>query len=100
VIKRGVEGERVGEGVGRWSFGTVCGPAFCREEMSVNFNEIRGMAKGLGVNTYRMRKTDVIHAIQRAEGNPDCFGSPRVDACGEDRCLWREDCVSLKNPKE
>lgn len=44
----------------------------------MNFNEIRGVAKDLGLNTYRMRKTAVIQAIQRAEGKVDCFATPRV----------------------
>lgn len=63
----------------------------------MKFNEIRVMAKGLGVNTYGMGKMKVIQAIQRAEGNPDCFGTQRVEICGENRCLWREDCAFLNN---
>lgn len=61
----------------------------------MNFNEIRKMAKQMGINTYRMKKPEIIRSIQRAEGNIDCFGTERVKHCGEVDCLWREDCLAL-----
>jgi hypothetical protein len=30
----------------------------------MNFNELRKMAKGIGVNTYRLKKLDIIRSIQ------------------------------------
>ena len=65
----------------------------------MNFNDIRTMAKGMNINTARMKKTDVIRSIQRAEHNIDCYATPRVEQCGEDTCLWRKDCVSLNGTK-
>jgi hypothetical protein len=65
----------------------------------MNFNEIRSKAKKLGINTYRMKKTDLIRAIQRAENNMDCFETDRVKYCGESSCLWRPDCLSLNRKK-
>ena len=41
----------------------------------MNFNEIKRMAKGMGINTFGMKKTDVIRAIQRAENNIECYGT-------------------------
>jgi Rho termination factor, N-terminal domain len=61
----------------------------------MNFNHLRKMAKGMGVNTYRMKKTDIIRAIQKAEHNIDCYGTERVTECREASCLWRGDCVAL-----
>lgn len=61
----------------------------------MNFNDIRTMAKGMGINTARMKKTEVIRSIQRAEHTFDCYATPRVEQCGEDGCLWRKDCVAL-----
>ena len=49
----------------------------------------------MGVNTYRMKKADMIRSIQRAENNIDCFGTERVEHCHEDACWWRDDCRSL-----
>jgi len=61
----------------------------------MNFNQIRKMAKEMGVNTYRMKKTDIIRAIQKAEHSIECYGTQRVTECMEDSCLWRGDCVAL-----
>ena len=53
--------------------------------------QIREIARELKVKNYsRMRKDDLIRAIQVAEGNTDCF--KRIPDCGEMDCLWREDC--------
>jgi hypothetical protein len=37
-----------------------------------NFNEIKRRAKVMGVNTYGMKKTEVIRYIQRAENPTSC----------------------------
>jgi hypothetical protein len=63
----------------------------------MKFNEIRKIAKGMGVNTYRMKKADIIHAIQHIENNIECYGTERVEYCNEDSCLWRDDCLALKH---
>ena len=63
------------------------------------FNEIQKLAKGMGIKTYRMKKTEIIRSIQRTENNIDCYATPRVEHCSEDTCLWRNDCVSLHNKK-
>ena len=55
--------------------------------------EIRIKAKQLGVNPNKMKKTDLIRAIQRAEANIDCYATDRVAHCGETQCLWRVDCL-------
>lgn len=61
----------------------------------MKFNEIQKMAKKMGINTFRMSKTAMVLAIQKAENNIECFGSPRVNHCQEMACLWRDDCLSL-----
>jgi len=65
----------------------------------MNFNEIRIMAKDMGISTYRMKKMDMIRAIQRAENNIECYGTQRGENCHEDGCLWRNECFSLINTK-
>ena len=70
------------------------------EEDDLNFNETRKMAKEMGINSYRLKKPDIIRAIQRAENNIECFGTQRVDDCNEDQCLWRHDCISLNNKSQ
>jgi len=63
----------------------------------MKFQEIQKMAKGMGVNTYRMKKTDIIRTIQRKENNIECYGTDRADSCQEQSCLWRSDCLALGN---
>jgi hypothetical protein len=53
--------------------------------------EVREKAKELGIKPGRMRKADLIHAIQTAEGNTPCFQTG-VDDCGESDCCWRDEC--------
>ncbi|MBI4776021.1 MAG: Rho termination factor N-terminal domain-containing protein [Deltaproteobacteria bacterium] len=66
----------------------------------MKFNDIRKKAKELNINTYRMKKTDMIRSIQRAENNPECYGTPRVKDCNEERCLWRPDCLEYSENED
>jgi hypothetical protein len=66
----------------------------------MNFNELRKMAKGMGINTYRVKKPDIILSIQRAEKNIECFNTQRVEFCCEHVCLWRNDCVKLSHDRQ
>ncbi|MCX5853234.1 MAG: SAP domain-containing protein [Deltaproteobacteria bacterium] len=61
----------------------------------MKFNDIQKMAKGVGINTFQMKKKDMILAIQRVENNIECYGTPRVEYCEEYTCLWRDDCLSV-----
>jgi len=55
--------------------------------------KIKDMAKGKGIKVGNMKKENIIRAIQRAEGNFDCFGSAKLGECDQTICLWREDCL-------
>jgi hypothetical protein len=65
----------------------------------MKYNEIRTLARDLGINTYRKKKTDIIRAIQKAENNIACYGTERVAFCNEEKCLWRSDCLALNGAK-
>ena len=58
----------------------------------MKLDEIREIARKHEIKAGKMKKADLIRAIQAAEGNPVCFESGTVDQCGQDVCLWREDC--------
>jgi len=60
----------------------------------MKYNDIRNMAKGMGINSYGTKKKELIQAIQRGENNINCYGTVRVNDCNENNCLWREDCLS------
>ncbi len=62
----------------------------------MKFNDIRKMAKGMKINTYRMKKKDIIHAIQHSENNIECYGTDRVKSCNEETCIWRDDCLKCQ----
>jgi hypothetical protein len=54
--------------------------------------EVRDIAREHGIRPTRMEKADLIRAIQRAEGNFDCFGTATEEECDQEECLWREEC--------
>ena len=58
----------------------------------MKLDEIREIAKQHHIKTARMKKAELIRAIQQAEGNEQCFDSGNADACSQEKCLWREDC--------
>ena len=62
----------------------------------MKYQDIQKIAKAKGINSFGMRKTSLIRAIQRKENNPECYGTDRVEYCRELSCLWREDCIVLK----
>lgn len=55
--------------------------------------EIKEIARRHRIKTTKMKKTDLIRAIQLSEGNQDCYDSDRSGECGQERCVWREDCT-------
>jgi hypothetical protein len=59
----------------------------------MTLKQVKGIAKGKGVMVGNMKKDDIIRAIQRSEGNFDCFGGATAGACEQFNCLWRNDCL-------
>ncbi|MFZ2448304.1 MAG: hypothetical protein WAW37_18245 [Syntrophobacteraceae bacterium] len=61
----------------------------------MKIQEIRTIAKSLGINSFGKSKTDLIREIQRKEGNFDCYGTAEQD-CDQLQCLFRAPCLSTK----
>ena len=59
----------------------------------MKINQIKEIAKGRGIATGRMRKTELVHTLQIDEGNQACFQTGQVETCGQEHCLWRQDCA-------
>jgi hypothetical protein len=59
----------------------------------MKIQKVREIAKKKGVAAEKMNQTDLIRAIQKAEGNNDCFATTQVRECNQMNCLWREDCM-------
>lgn len=59
----------------------------------MRINEIKEIAKARGIVTGRIKKTELIHTLQREEGHQACFQTGQVEICGQEHCLWRQDCT-------
>lgn len=59
----------------------------------MNLKQIKEIAKSKGVKVGNVKKDELIRAIQRAEGNFDCFGTATAGECDQLNCLWRDDCL-------
>lgn len=60
---------------------------------AVKIAEIRTIARALDIKTGKLRKNELIQAIQNHEGNFPCFGSAIDGVCDQYGCLWRLDCL-------
>jgi hypothetical protein len=57
--------------------------------------EVKAVAKTRGMKFGNMTKEKIIRAIQRDEGNTDCFAKSKAKECGQENCLWRQDCLKV-----
>jgi hypothetical protein len=59
----------------------------------MELKELKEKARKLGVKPKRgIKKENLIHSIQTAEGNFPCFGTAK-DYCDQLGCCWRNDCL-------
>lgn len=58
----------------------------------MNMQQVKEIAKQRGIKAGSMKKAELVRAIQSDEGNDACYGTGRADSCGQDACLWRDDC--------
>lgn len=55
--------------------------------------ELQTLARARGIKVSRLRKAQLIHAIQNDEGNFPCFGTASQGSCDQTLCAWKTDCV-------
>jgi hypothetical protein len=65
----------------------------------MTLEQIKEKAADLGILPGRMGKTDLIRAIQKAEGATGCFATGSED-CPYVDCCFREDCLAAGQPKQ
>lgn len=58
----------------------------------MKIQEIKEIAQKMEIAAGKMKKADLIHAIQKKEGNRECFETGTAHKCGQPNCLWRVDC--------
>lgn len=59
----------------------------------MNMQEIRAIAKSHKIPSVGLSKIDIIHSLQREEGNFDCYATDYDGVCDQEKCLWRKDCL-------
>jgi predicted metal-binding transcription factor (methanogenesis marker protein 9) len=58
----------------------------------MKMEQLREIAKKYHLRSVGVTKAELIRAIQRAEGNFDCFGSAER-WCDQSACLYRDLCL-------
>jgi len=58
----------------------------------MKLEEIKAIAKQHDIKVGKMKKAELVRAIQAAEGNDACFETGQASGCGQAECLWRDDC--------
>jgi len=61
----------------------------------MDMRQLRVKAKNAGVNPGKMKKTDLIRAIQNAEGFTTCYGHSN-GYCPQEACCFRDDCLKIR----
>jgi len=62
----------------------------------VKLDDIRTIARDMGLKPGKLNKIQLVRNIQREEGNFDCFATAASGSCDQGECLWREDCLTVQ----
>ena len=62
------------------------------QSKSFKIGQIKNKAKELGIEPGKMKKAELIHSIQQAEGYNPCYGTAE-DWCDQEGCCFRGDCL-------
>jgi hypothetical protein len=73
----------------------ICELAIKTEEdtKKILLQDIMAIAERMGIDAGDLNRTELVRAIQRAEGYSDCFMTDQVRTCGQLNCLWYQECV-------
>ena len=58
--------------------------------------QVKEKAKYLGITPGKMKKIEMIRAIQQAEGYKPCFGTSNGE-CPYTDCCFMEDCLKIRS---
>lgn len=65
-------------------------------ENCTSMSQIKVKARGLGITPGKMKKTELIHSIQLAEGCTPCYDTSVVN-CPYTDCCFRTDCLGISS---
>jgi ribosome modulation factor len=57
--------------------------------------EIKDKARELGIEPKKMKKPELIHAVQTAEGYRACYGTSKGQ-CPYTTCCFMKDCLKVR----
>ena len=60
--------------------------------VNMNLQRVKEIAKDKGVKIGNLKKSELVQAIQMIEGNEPCYNTGKSVECGQENCLWRDDC--------
>ena len=58
----------------------------------MKLEEIKTIAQQHNIKVSKMKKAELVRAIQGAERNEQCFEAGTSASCGQVGCSWREIC--------
>lgn len=58
----------------------------------MKLEEIKTIVQRYSIKAGKMKKSELVRAIQRAEGNEQCFEAGKFASCGQISCSWRNIC--------
>lgn len=62
----------------------------------MKMGELKERAKSFGISCGKLKKTDLIQAIQKAEGFTVCYGNSNGN-CQNSDCCFMQDCMKIKS---
>ena len=65
----------------------------------MNISQVQSIARDMGIKPGKLKKADLIHAIQLQEGAFDCFGTAFDGICDQESSIWRKDCFQIAKQK-
>ena len=58
----------------------------------MKLEDVKEVAKKHDIKVGKLKKAELVRAIQAADLNDPCFETGKAAECGQEECLWREDC--------
>jgi len=58
----------------------------------MKMQQVKAIAQEHGIKAGRMKKYELIRAIQQQEGHVPCYATDVEGTCDQSECLWLEDC--------
>lgn len=58
----------------------------------MKMQDVKEIAKNRGIKAGNQKKVELIRTIQTDEGNEGCYETGQAAVCGQDSCLWKDDC--------